>query len=267
MSRIRLEEMFSRVAGEDRAAFLPFMTTGLPDLDTTVELFQAMAIAGADAFEMGIPYSDPLMDGPVIQAASERALAGGANVEFCLGAIEKVVAATGVPVLAMTYANPVFRIGPDEFCRRLATSGASGLIVADVPVEESRPLLEATKQHNLGLVLFVAPTSSDDRLVEVAEADPVFVYAVADLGVTGARAEVSERAHDLAARLQQTTQRPVVAGVGISSPEQAATFARLVDGVIVGTDLVRRVLEAESPAVAIDQAAAAVAAYRAALSR
>lgn len=249
----------------DRTALLPFMTAGLPSPEDSPRMFAAMASAGADAFEIGIPYSDPLMDGPVIQKASSAALAAGTNLDRALGVVEAVTATTGVPALAMTYANVVFKTGPDVFCRRLAAAGASGLIVPDMPVEEAAPVREAAAAHGLGMVLFVAPTSSDERIATVASLDPLFIYGVAEMGVTGERSEASSHAAALARRVKAITDIPLVLGVGISTPEQAAAAGEVADGVIVGTALVRRVLEARTASDAASSLTEAVSALRFAL--
>lgn len=257
--------MIRDIFSPGRTALLPYLTAGLPDAGASPDLFAAMADAGADAFEIGIPYSDPLMDGPVIQAASAAALAAGTNLDVALRVISQVVERTAKPALAMTYANVVFRTGPEEFCRRLAATGAQGLIVPDMPLEESAPVEESAAAHGLGLVLFVAPTSSDERIAAVAAHDPVFIYGVAEMGVTGEREQSSGRAAELAARVRAHTEVPLVLGVGISTPEQAAAAGEVADGVIVGTALVRRVLDATDPAEAARNLHEAVAALRAAL--
>jgi tryptophan synthase alpha chain len=249
----------------ERTVLLPYLTAGLPDPSVSADLFAAMADAGADGFEIGIPYSDPLMDGPVIQAASAAALEAGTDLETALGVIRQVVERTGRPALAMTYANVVFRTGPDEFCRRLAATGAQGVIVPDMPLEEAAPVEEAAAAHGLGVVLFVAPTSSDERIAQVVAHDPAFIYGVAEMGVTGERQESSGRARELAARVRAHTDIPLVLGVGISTPEQAAAAGEVADGVIVGTALVRRVLEAATPDDAARELAEAVKALKAAL--
>lgn len=238
--------MIRSVFGSDWTALLPYLTAGLPTPEASPDLFAAMADAGADAFEIGIPYSDPLMDGPVIQRASTEALAAGTDLGRALWVVEAVAERTGKPCLAMTYANVVFRTGPDAFCARLAAAGAQGLIVPDLPVEEAEPIRAAAETHGLGMVLFVAPTSRDERIARVASLDPAFIYGVAELGVTGERDESSGRAAQLAGRVKAITDIPLVLGVGISTPEQAAAAGEVADGVIVGTALVRRVLEAAS---------------------
>lgn len=252
--------------GHGRPALMPFLTAGLPTAHDSPDLFAAMADAGADGFEIGIPYSDPLMDGPVIQRASAAALAGGTDLAAALGVIGDVTSRTGLPALAMTYVNVVLQTGADEFCRRLSDRGAAGVIVPDMPVEEAEPVLAAAGAHGLGVVLFVAPTSSDERIRRVAELDPAFIYGVAEMGVTGERSGSTGRAAELAERVRAVTDVPLVLGVGISTPDQAREAGRVADGVIVGSALVRRVLDAPDAATAAASLHAAVADLRAALS-
>ena len=259
MSRKDLDRLFARVKQEGHTAFLPFMTAGLPSPEQTVEAFVAMAEAGADAFEVGIPYSDPLMDGPTIQLASARAIEHGMTLRGGLEILRRVVDATGRPSLAMSYANPVFRLGPGEFSRRAADAGASGLIVADLPLEEASPVIEATERAGIGLVLFAAPTTHDERLLRIAARDPVFIYGVAAMGVTGERDKVSDVPRQLAIRIRAATDVPLVMGVGIGTPEQAAALTPHVDGIIVGSALVRRALESDDPISGIATATRALA--------
>jgi tryptophan synthase alpha chain len=246
-------------------ALLPYMTAGLPSEDVSPDLFDAMADAGADGFEIGIPYSDPLMDGPVIQKASQVALEEGIDVDAALRVVEKVAARTGLPCLTMTYANVVFRIGPDQFCSRIASAGAQGVIVPDLPVEEASPVIDAARAHGLGMVLFVSPTTGEERVRAVAALDPVFIYGVAEMGVTGEREQLSGRAAELSQRVRSVTDIPLVLGVGISTPAQAAEAAKVADGVIVGSALVRRVLEAPTSVDAAKSLHEAVRDLRAAL--
>lgn len=263
MSRKLLEEMFARCASEQRPAFLPFMTAGLPDPEHSVDMFLAMETA--DGYEVGIPYSDPLMDGATIQEAGRRALEAGMTFSGGLAIVKEVTQRSSKPVLVMTYANVVFQVGPEVFASAIAEAGASGVIVADLPLEESMAVKVAIENNGLGLVLFAAPTTGEDRLRAIGAADPVFVYAVAEVGVTGERERSGGRAVGLAARLREVTDRPLVFGVGISTPEQAAALAPYADGVIVGSALVRRVLDAKTPEEACAALAAASADFAAAL--
>jgi tryptophan synthase alpha chain len=260
-----LTDVFAESRATGRAALLPYLTAGLPDPESSTALFVAMAEAGADGFEVGIPYSDPLMDGPVIQEAGARALAAGANLERSIQIVASVATETSKPVIAMTYANPVLAMGREQFCARVAAAGGSGLIIADLPADEASPFLDAAHTAGLSMALFVAPTTDEARLQRIVELDPGFLYGIADLGVTGERAAASTRAAELAARVRRTTDLPLVLGVGISTPDQARLAGALADGVIVGTALVRRVLEAEDARAAASSLAGAVADLAAAL--
>ena len=235
---------------DGRAALLPYMTAGLPGPETSLDLFKAMADAGADGFEVGIPYSDPLMDGPTIHEAGLRALDAGTSLDGALTLIERVRVGTNKPTVVMTYVNPVLRVGVEEFAARAAAAGASGVILADLPAEEAGQFAEPFERAGLGMVLFVAPTTGDERLAVVAGQEPMFIYGVAELGVTGERTEASNRASDLAARVRAITDLPLVLGVGISTPAHAARAAEIADGVIVGSALVRRVLDAKDATAA-----------------
>ena len=229
---------------------MPFMTAGLPDAERSVSVFEQLAEAGADAFEVGIPYSDPLMDGSVIQEASARALDAGMTFGGGLRLAGQVAAATDKPVIVMTYVNPILQAGPESFAAEAAAAGVSGVIVADVPVEESLVIKAALDEHDIGMALFAAPTTDEARLRTIAEAEPAFIYAVADMGVTGIRDQASDHIEDLVRRIRGLTSLPVVLGVGISTPVQAAAAAALADGVIVGSALVSEVLTGGTPASA-----------------
>lgn len=254
----RLDRLFETVRSEGRTALLPYLTAGLPDAVTSVELFEAMAEAGADGFEVGIPYSDPLMDGPVIAEAGERSLAAGTTISSALEITGRAARATGRPILVMSYANPILHYGVEAFARDASARGAVGLIVADVPVDESGPFLDAAGSVGLGMALFAAPTTSDGRLERIVAARPAFIYGVASLGVTGERDGLSERGRVLADRIRVISNVPVVMGVGISTPEQAVAASRNADGIIVGSALVRRVLDAPDRQTALSSVGSAV---------
>jgi tryptophan synthase alpha chain len=239
-----LDELFARVRAERRSALLPYLTAGIPSIEDSVSLFEAMAAAGADGFEVGIPYADPLMDGPVIMRAGELALAGGVTVDTALEVVRRVVETTRKPVLVMTYVNPVLRRGIAAFMAACADAGASGIIIADLSSDESGPYADAASDAGLGLVQFAAPTTGDERLGQLAARDPLFVYAIAEVGVTGERDVASTRIAELSQRIRAVTDAPIVFGVGISTPDQAASAADHGDGVIVGSAVVRRVMEA-----------------------
>lgn len=257
------ESIRAALGGE--AALFPFLTAGLPTPADSVALFETMSEAGADGFEVGIPYSDPLMDGPVIMRGSEVALAAGTTRERALDIVGQVAQRTGKPVLAMTYVNPVMQTGWKAYAQALAEGGAAGIIVPDLPLEESSDLRAACADQGLGLVQFVSPTTTDSRLARVAAANPAFIYGVSDMGVTGERTAVSPHVVALSERVRAQTDIPLVFGVGISTPEQAAAVKGLANGVIIGTAIVRRVLEAESAQAAATALRATVAAFKSAL--
>jgi tryptophan synthase alpha chain len=262
-----LQELFDAAAEQGRAVFLPYMTAGLPDIDTSLRLFEAMSEAGADGFEVGIPYSDPLMDGPTIHEAGLAALAAGTGLRAGLELVRRVSDRTGKPVIVMSYVNPVLHAGLYEFARMAAAAGAAAVILADLPVDEAGPFREALDAHGLGLVLFAAPTTGAERLTALVASDPVFVYGIAEVGVTGEREESGARVAALAGEVRAATDAPLVLGVGISTPEQAHRAALAADGVIVGSALVRLVLDATEPNDAVESVAAAVRAFAAAMSR
>ncbi len=245
----RMRSMFAAAAEQSRAALLPFMTAGIPDPESSLAMFQAMT--AADGFEVGIPYADPLMDGPVTASAGRRAIDLGMTIDAGLELVHQVAATTGKPVIVMTYANPVLQYGIDRFVDAIVAGSAVGMIIADLPVEEAAPFLEGGRRRGVGMVLFVAPTTTDERLERIVAAQPAFLYGVARLGVTGEQSELAATAGELAQRVRAVTDLPLVLGVGISTPDQAAEAGAVADGVIVGSALVRRVLEAEDP----DQAA------------
>jgi tryptophan synthase alpha chain len=223
-----------------RKLLVPYLVGGIPDRESWPAALAAVS-ADADALEIGLPYSDPLMDGPVIATAGERAIRVGVGP---LDALELVAAIpASVPRLVMTYYNPVHRLGEVEFCRRAAAAGFSGLIVPDVPLEESDGLRQASAEAGLGWTPLVAPTSPPERVKRICATCTGFVYAVSTLGVTGTRAELSERAARVVRACRQATDLPVLVGIGISTPEQAQAAAAEADGVVIGSAVVRTVLD------------------------
>jgi tryptophan synthase alpha chain len=234
----------ARAAG--RKLLVPYVTGGLPDWERAVD---ACAAAGADAIEVGIPFSDPVMDGPTIQEASERALAAGATPQGIVGAAADLDTG-GVPLVVMTYYNTVHRYGHERFALSLADAGVAGAIVPDLPLEEVAPWAAAADAAGVETVLLAAPTGSDERLARICARSRGWVYAVGLLGVTGERASLARSALAIARRLKAITDRPVLVGVGVSDAAQAAAVAAVADGVIVGSALVRRLLEGGGPAAA-----------------
>ncbi|MGF0116683.1 tryptophan synthase subunit alpha [Promicromonospora sp. Marseille-Q5078] len=229
---------------EGRAALVGYLPVGYPDVERSVEAVLAMVDAGVDVVEIGVPYTDPVMDGPVIQRAAEAALAGGARVRDVLRVVEAVADRSGgrVPALVMTYWNPVLRYGVDAFARDLAGAGAAGLITPDLIPDEGADWIAASDAHGLDRVFLVAPSSTPERLALTARASRGFVYAASTMGVTGARAQVGERAEQLVADTRAAGAEHVCVGLGVSTGDQAAEVGRFADGVIVGSALVRPLL-------------------------
>ncbi|MDQ6895712.1 MAG: tryptophan synthase subunit alpha [Actinomycetota bacterium] len=230
---------------EGRAALVGYLPVGYPDLAGSLEAMTTMVEAGVDIVEVGVPYSDPLMDGPVVQHAAERALAGGSKVSDVFRATQAVRDA-GAPALVMTYWNVVLRRGVDRFARDLAAAGGAGLITPDLIPDEAGEWLSASDTYALDRVFLVAPSSTRERLVTATSSSRGFVYAASTMGVTGTRDSVDSAAEDLVRRTRAVADLPVCVGLGVSNGEQAAAVARFADGVIVGSALVRTLTEADS---------------------
>jgi len=243
-------DAFGKAAAEARAAVVGYLPAGFPTVDAGIDAAVALARSGADIVEIGLPYTDPLMDGPVIQEAVHRALTGGVHVRDVLRTVE-AVAATGVPALVMTYWNPVDRYGVPAFAADLAAAGGAGLITPDLTPEEAGPWLDAAAAHGLDAVFLVAISSTEERIARVTAACRGFVYAASLMGVTGVRDAVSGAAEELVTRVRQHTALPVAVGLGVRDGAQAAQVARFADGVIVGSAFVRHLLEAPDPQAGI----------------
>jgi tryptophan synthase alpha chain len=238
---------FGKAGADNRAALIGYLPAGFPTVQGGIEAARAMAAAGADIIEIGLPYSDPLMDGPVIAEAVHRALTAGTRVADVLRTVE-AVAAAGVPVLVMTYWNPVDRYGVRAFARDLAQAGGSGLITPDLSPEEAGPWLEASESHGLDRVFLAAPSSTDQRLATISKACRGFIYAASLMGITGTRDAVSSQAEGLVQRIRPHAGVPVAVGLGVSNGAQAAQVAAFADGVIVGSAFVRRLLDSADAA-------------------
>lgn len=240
----RIESVFKT---RQHPALIAYVTVGYPSVAATLEVVPALAEAGCDIVELGIPFSDPLADGATIQAASVAALAGGVTPTTCLEVAAELRRKVELPLLFMTYYNPVLRYGVDEFCAAGARAGIDGLIVPDLPPDETGDLDDASRRHGLDMVYLLAPTSTEERIRLVARQSRGFIYLVSLLGVTGARSSVPEGLDDLVARVRRHATGPICVGFGISTPEQAKRVGRVADGVIVGSRLVQLVNEDTSP--------------------
>jgi tryptophan synthase alpha chain len=262
---MRIDAAFARARAQRRAALIPYVVIGDPDLETTLAVVEAIAEAGADIVELGIPYGDPLADGPTIAAAAQRALEGGTTMEDSFAVAERL--RERIPIVFFTYYNPVYQYGVDRFAQRAAAVGAGGAIVPDLPLEESELLRAAFRHHGIALPLLVAPTTPRERAGKIAAASDGFVYVVSRLGVTGARREpdITWIAREIAA-LRGQSDRALAVGFGISTPEHVKAVAAVADGVIIGSALIDSYAGSRGKAAA-ERAGAYVASLVRALGR
>jgi tryptophan synthase alpha chain len=244
-----LSEAFARARADGRAALVGYLPAGFPTVDGAVEAMTAMVRAGCDVIEVGLPYSDPVMDGPTIQRAAQQALEAGVRIRDVLATVE-AVAATGTPTLVMTYWNPIERYGVERFATDLADVGGAGLITPDITPDARTDWTAAADAHDLDKVYLVAPSSTDERIAMTVKACRGFVYATAVMGVTGARTTTSDLAGPLVERTKAVTDLPVAVGLGVSTGDQAAEVAAFADGVIVGSAFVRTLLDHADDAAA-----------------
>lgn len=237
----RITETFNRLRQERRQALIPFIVAGDPDLHTTVELIVKLARAGASLIELGIPFSDPVADGSVIQRASMRALGNGAGVDEVLKVLAEARRQTAVPIILFSYFNPLRKFGIEKLCVEARQAGADGVLVTDLPAEESGDFASQLARESLDQIFLVAPTTTDKRLQMIAERSSGFIYAVSRAGVTGIRAEPSHEARLLVNRVRNFSDLPVAVGFGISSASQVAEVFTYADGAVVGSAIVAEI--------------------------
>jgi tryptophan synthase alpha chain len=247
----QLDSVMTKVRAENRAALIAYIPAGFPSQAGCAKAIQALAAAGVDAIEIGFPYSDPVMDGPVIQEAADISLKGGTNAADVFGAL-KIASSTGVAAVVMTYWNPIEKYGVEKFAQAIADNGGSGVITPDLTIEESAGWLAATAKAQINPIYVVAPSTKDARLAEVTSKTSGFVYAASLMGVTGTRTSVSTGAADLVARVRSVTDLPISVGLGVSTREQAKSLAAYADGVIVGSAFIKLMLEAKSEQEGLD---------------
>ncbi|KAL0437414.1 UNVERIFIED_CONTAM: Tryptophan synthase alpha chain, chloroplastic [Sesamum radiatum] len=245
---VGLSETFSRLKQRGKVALIPYITAGDPDLSTTAEALKILDSCGSDIIELGVPYSDPLADGPVIQAAASRSLARGTNFDKIIAMLKEVVPQISCPIALFTYYNPILKRGVEKFMITLKDTGIHGLVVPDVPLEETEILRKEASDNNIELVLLTTPTTPTARMKTIVEASEGFVYLVSSVGVTGARASVSDKVQSLLKEIKEATSKPVAVGFGISKPEHVKQVAGWgADAVIVGSAIVKLLGEAKSP--------------------
>ncbi|ATG54965.1 tryptophan synthase subunit alpha [Brachybacterium ginsengisoli] len=256
--RLRADEVLDRARSENRAALIAYLPVGYPDLERSIEAARILIDHGADMIELGLPYSDPVMDGAVIQQAASASLAGGTRTRHVLEAVE-ALSGRGAAILVMSYWNPILAYGPDAFARDLAAAGGAGVITPDLIPDEGADWIAASDRHGVDRVFLVAPSSPRDRLQHVVSHTRGFVYAASTMGVTGTRASVSAATEGLVERTRLAGAKNVCVGLGVSNGEQASQVGAYADGVIVGSAFVRALLENEGDDAAARTALAAVA--------
>ncbi|KAH7279048.1 hypothetical protein KP509_37G003000 [Ceratopteris richardii] len=238
----------SRLCFLNQVALIPYVTAGDPSLSTTAEALCVLNDLGADILEVGVPYSDPLADGPVIQAAATRALRNGSNLDSVLEMLKEVLPKLTAPVVLFTYYNPILKRGVENFLRTIKAVGVTGLLIPDLPLEETETVRTLAANNGLELVLLTTPTTPKDRMKDISEASQGFVYLVSLTGVTGVRSELESRVENLLQELKKVTDKPIAVGFGISKPEHAIQVSKWgADGVIIGSAMVRLLGEASSP--------------------
>lgn len=235
----RIDAAFAALRAEKRTGLVTYVTAGDPSLAITADILQALDRAGADVLEVGVPFSDPLADGPVIQRATERALAGGATLDGVLSMIAGVRASVRAPIVIFSYANPILRMGTEAFVARAREAGVDGVLTLDLPPEEAGEMRSALEAAVIDTVFLLSPTTSDERIRRAAELGAGFLYGISRLGVTGARAEVADSAAALAGRVRALTDRPLALGFGVSRPEHVRTMGQVADAAVVGSALVQ----------------------------
>jgi tryptophan synthase alpha chain len=245
-----LDDLFVKTRSENRAALIAYIPAGFPSIEGCKKVIQAFVDGGVDAIEIGFPYSDPVMDGPTIQAAADRSLAQGTGAKEVFEAL-KVATDAGVAAVVMTYWNPIEKYGVEKFAQSIADNGGSGVITPDLTIEESASWKEAVEKIGINPIYVVAPSTTDARLPKVTSRCSGFVYAASLMGVTGTRTSVSSGAPDLVARIRTTTDLPIAVGLGVSTREQAKGVAGYADGVIVGSAFINALLDAPDEATGL----------------
>jgi tryptophan synthase alpha chain len=240
----RITDAFDRLKRGGRTGLVTYITAGDPTVARTQDILFALERAGADVIELGVPFSDPLADGPVIQRATERALAGGTTLDDVIGLVERVRARLTVPIVLFTYANPILRMGLREFGQRASAAGVDGVLILDLPVEEADEWRSLFESHGLDTIFLLSPTTTDDRIRQAARLGRGFLYGISRLGVTGARAAVATGAIDLAERVRRETSMPVALGFGVSHPDHVREIGRAADAAVVGSALVQVIADA-----------------------
>ncbi|MEQ1871384.1 MAG: tryptophan synthase subunit alpha [Vicinamibacterales bacterium] len=260
----RIAERFARLKAEGQPGLVTYTTAGDPDLARSAEILMALDRAGADVLEVGVPFSDPLADGPVIQRATERALAAGASLRGVLKMIREIRQTISAPIVLFSYANPICRLGFEGFAAAAADAGVDGVLVLDLPVEEADEFRAALDRHKLDTIFLLSPTTTDERIRKASALGRGFLYGISRLGVTGARDQVATGAEEMVKRIRQHTTMPIALGFGISTPAHVAEVGAYADAAVVGSALVSLIAEASGSPGLIDRIETYVRALKAA---
>jgi tryptophan synthase alpha chain len=244
----RIEERFTQLRGAGRTGLVTYVTAGDPDLTRSAEIIKRLDQAGADVLEIGVPFSDPLADGPVIQRATERALAAGTTLAQVLDLVGRVRSSVQAPIVIFSYANPIFRLGAERFADRARDAGVDGVLVLDLPIEEADEFRNMLGTRGIDTILLLSPTTTDERLRKAAALGSGFLYAISRLGVTGARDRIADGAHEMVERIRRVSDLPVALGFGISKPEHVREVGQWADAAVVGSALVNVIAEAGASA-------------------
>lgn len=240
----RIERTFKKLRAQNKKAFIPYVMAGDPSVEKTKELVLVLEERGADIIELGVPFTDPLADGPTIQRAAERALKNGVTLRSVIALVNDIRVKTRVPLVLMTYYNPVFKYGEERFINDAKDAGVDGLIIPDLPPDEAGELIKISKKAGIALIFLLAPTSTEDRIKKVATASKGFIYYVSMTGITGAQILLDGSIEKSINSIRSITDKPVAVGFGVSTPDEARAVAGISDGVIVGSAIVRKIQEA-----------------------
>ena len=234
----RIDKKFADLRAEGKKAFIPFITAGDPSLEDTISMVSELEAAGADIIELGVPFSDPVADGPSIQRSSLRSLSGNVSLGNVIDTVAKIRTQTQIPIAFLTYYNLIFKYGVEKFVKDAVTAGVDGAVVANLPPEEASDLISAAREHDFATIFLIAPTSTPERVELVAKACTGFIYCVSLTGVTGARSAISDMLAPTLERIKEHTDKPIAVGFGVSTPDQAREVAKMADGVIVGSAII-----------------------------
>jgi tryptophan synthase alpha chain len=254
----RIAERFEGLHAVRQTGLVTYVTAGDPDLATSAEILKALGRAGADVIEVGVPFSDPLADGPVIQRATERALAAGSNLRESLALVERIRPSLAAPIVMFSYANPMLKMGVDAFARRAAAAGVDGVLALDLPIEEATDFRETLAAQQIDTIFLLSPTTTDARIRTAAALGRGFLYGISRLGVTGARDRVADGAEALVRRIRAHTSLPIALGFGISRPEHVAEVGRYADAAVVGSALVSLIAESRGTPALVERVEAYV---------